>query len=69
MELKLDGSALEMEAAVSENVPVSALDVPKLSRLLQLNPNKLYSTEMEEALVVTRAQARREVEEEKGRRA
>ena len=63
---------LEVEAAVSDSLPVSVLlgtDVPELGKLLQFNPNVVHSTEVERALVVTRARAREEAEEEEERHA
>ena len=68
VELELDGTAVEVEAAVSDNLPVSVLlgtDVPELGRLLQSNPSTVHSTGVERALVVTRAQARAREEQEK----
>lgn len=42
-------------------------DVPELGKLLQSNPNTVHSEEVERALVVTRAQARRDEKEERER--
>ena len=68
VKMELDGVALEVKAAVSENLPVSVLvgtDVQELGSLLQVNPNVLRKTEVQDAMVVTRAQARkRDAEEE-----
>ena len=65
VELKLDGVAVQVEVAVSDSLPVSVLlgtDVPELGELLHSSANTVHS-----ALVVTRAQARRDEEEEEAR--
>ena len=67
VELELDGVAIQVEAAVSESLPVSVLlgtDVPELSQLLQSNPRAVHTEEVERVLVVTRA---RDEEEERER--
>ena len=53
VELELDGVAVQVEAAVSESLPVSVLlgtDVPELGKLLQFNPSTVHSVEVERAL-------------------
>ena len=58
------------QAAVSESLPVSVLlgtDVPELGQLLQSNPRAVDTEEVERVLVVTRAQSRRDEEEERER--
>ena len=50
-----------MRAAVSETLPVSVLlgtDIPELGQLLRSNPCTLHTRATEDALVVTRAQAK-----------
>ena len=59
--MKVGGVGIQVQAAVSDTLPVSVLlgtDVPELGRLLRENPNSVHTPGMGEALVVTRAQAR-----------
>ena len=65
--MEVDGRAFEVEAAVSTTLPVSVLlggDVPELSQLIgDHRQGKLTSSE-DVMVVVTRAQAKRQLEEE-----
>ena len=57
-----------MKAAVSEKLPVSVLlgtDMPELGQQLHSNPLAIHTSGIEYALVTTRAQAQRLVEEDK----
>ena len=57
VELELDGMAVEVEAAVSDDLPVSVLlgtDVPELRKLLQSNPSTDHSTVEDRTLAVMR---------------
>ena len=59
IQLQISGVELSVTAVVSKNLPVSVLlgtDVPQLGRLLHATPNH---QEGDQALVVTRAQARK----------
>ena len=62
----VDGLLFQVEAAVSEKLPAAVLlgtDVPELSKLLGVD--KLQEVELQDVkVVVTRAQARRQLEEE-----
>ena len=71
VEIKLEGLSLCVKAAVSDGLPVSVLlgtDVPELGQLLQINPMSTHTRGLDHALVLTRAQARRQDEEEKNQR-
>ena len=64
--MEVEGVGMEVKAAVSDSLPVAALlgtDVPQLGALLHANPLAVHTPGMDHALVVTRAQARREAEE------
>ena len=59
VQLELDGTAVEVEAAVSDDLPVSVLlgtDVPELGRLLQSNPSIDHSTWEDRTLEVMRTE-------------
>lgn len=65
LHLEIDGVGVEVVAAASQSLPVSVLlgtDVPQLRRLLQTNPHSQKTDH--HALVVTRAQAKRNAEGE-----
>ena len=65
--IQLGGVELTVKAAVAEKLPVSVLlgtDVPCLRALLQQTTQSADTQKVEEALVMTRAQARRQEEEE-----
>ena len=59
VQLELDGMAVEVEAAVSDDLPVSVLlgtDVTELGRLLQSNPSTVHSTGEDRTLEVMRTE-------------
>ena len=73
IEMEVDGQAIRVEAAVSATLPVPVLlggDVPELKQLLGSNTNTHSdSTEFDDVMVVvTRAQAKKHLEEEINRR-
>jgi len=66
VDLEVEGLSIQVEAAVSEKLPVDVLlgtDVPKLSTLLGTEV-KLADEKDDVMVVVTHAQARRQLEEE-----
>ena len=66
VEMELEGVKLQVTAALSDTLPVSILlgtDVPELGGLLRANPHTVHSEGSDQALVVTRAQVRRNEEE------
>ena len=61
VELEVGGAKFQVQAAVSDKLPVSVLlgtDVPELGKLLLANPSVVQTSGMEEALVMTRAQVK-----------
>ncbi len=65
VELQLDEVMLKVKAAVSDSLPMSVLlgtDVPELRQLLQLDPDSVHTSHLEEAMVVKTGRAR-EMEE------
>ena len=61
VELEVEGEKVQVQAAVSDNLPVSVLlgtDVPKLKKLLRANSNNLQTIGMDAALVMTRSQVK-----------
>ena len=68
VKIDVEGLKLEVKAAVSESLPVSALlgtDTTQLGQLLLSNPLTVHTPGVEQALVATRAQSRRQAEEER----
>ena len=66
--VEIDGQAFEVQAAVADRLPLSMLlgtDVPHLSKLVSGQLGGKSPHQVEEALVVTRARARQQSEEEK----
>ena len=67
VEIEVSGVVIRVLAAVSDTLPVSVLlgtDVPELGLLLKQDPSGLHTTDVEEVLVVTRAQAKTQTREE-----
>ena len=67
VDMEVDGVTMNIRAAVSESLPVSVLlgtDVRELGKLLQKSHKMIHSTEVHDVMVVTRAQARKDKEEE-----
>ena len=67
LELEVDGHHIRVEAAISETLPVAVLlgrDVPELAQLLGGGPLEEVPESKDAMVVVTRAQARRQLEEE-----
>ena len=65
--MELNGTRIETTAAVSDHLHVSALlgtDVPELIQLLGTAAKNSNIEKVEEAMVITRAQARRKEDEE-----
>ena len=65
--MEIDGRAFEVEAAVSATLPVSVLlggDVPELKLLIGDNRQNKPTTSEDVMVVVTRSQAKRQLEEE-----
>jgi hypothetical protein len=65
--INLEGLNLTVRAAVSKTLPMLVLlgtDVPQLGALLHGNPTRIHSQGVEHALITTRAQARKQEEEE-----
>ena len=59
VELEVDGARFQVQAAISDRLPVSVLlgtDVPQLDMLLQNHPFMTQTNGIEEAFVMTRAQ-------------
>lgn len=55
MELDIEGTKVLVQAAVSENLPVSVLlgtDVPELGEMLRVNPSLVQTEGMETVLVM-----------------
>ena len=72
VKMELEGMKLNVKAAGSESLQVSFLlgtDVAELNRLLRSDHGSAYTRVSGEAMVVTRAQAEREEEEELSHRA
>ena len=68
VKIDVEGLKLEVKAAVSESLPVSALlgtDTTQLGQLLISNPLTIRTPGLEQALVSTRAQSRQQAEEER----
>ena len=68
VKIDVEGLKLEVKAAMSESLPVSALlgtDTMQLGQLLISNPLTIRTPGLEQALVSTRAQSRRQAEEER----
>ena len=66
--IHVEGIEMEVKAAVSQSLPVSVLlgtDTAQLEQLLQSNPLALRTSSLEQALVTTRGQSRRQAEEER----
>ena len=68
MEVELDGSHIQVEAALSEELPVSVLlgtDVPELTHLISGTGSSINLVSQEQVMVVmTRAKAKQQLEEE-----
>ena len=65
--INVEGIEMEVEAAVSDSLPVSVLlgtDTIQLGQLLRSNPQTVRSSGFEQALVTTRGQARWKAVEE-----
>ena len=68
VKIDVEGLKLEVKAAMSESLPVSALlgtDTTQLGQLLISNPLTIRTPGLEQALASTRAQSRRQAEEER----
>ena len=66
--IDVEGFKMEVKAAVSESLPVSTLlgtDAEQLGQLLQSNPLAVHTSGLEQALVSTGTQLRRQAEEER----
>ena len=71
VQMEVDGIPIEVEAAVSTTLPVSVLlgeDVPELQQLIGSKARSDYSGSEDVMIVVTRAQAKKQLEEELIRR-
>lgn len=58
VELEVEGAKVQVQAAISEKLPVSVLlgtDVPVLGKLLEANPSTVMSNGVKEVLVMTQA--------------
>ena len=68
VEVELDGSHIQVEAALSEELPVSVLlgtDVPELTHLISGTGSSINLVSQEQVMVVmTRAKAKQQLEEE-----
>ena len=65
--INMEGIEMEVEAVVSDSLPVSVFlgtDTTQLGQLFRSNPRTVRSSGFEQALVTTRGQARREAEDE-----
>ena len=61
VELEIEGNTVQVQAAISDKLPVSVLlgtDEPVLGKLLQANPSTVTSNGVKEVLVMTRAQTK-----------
>ena len=67
VQMEIDGQVIEVEAAVSTTLPVSVLlggDVPELKQLIGNNLQGEFTEPADVMVVVTRAQAKKHLEEE-----
>ena len=70
LEMEVEGLYIKVEAVVSETLPTAVLlgrEVPQLAQLLE-KPLETYPVPEDVMVVVTRAQAKRQVQEEIERR-
>ena len=67
VEVELDGAHIQVEAALSEELPVSVLlgtDVPELTHLISRTGSSINLVSQEQVMVVIRAKAKQQLEEE-----